>query len=171
MRTSRELVLTSGSLTQLRSCAGPRNAAYRPYFSDPSNQFAPDRRACDPLAFLTRTACAPAALRQQPVERVLPPFLWLDDEPPFLHRRLLPLPQLRVEGVAQRVAEQAEAEHGERDRDAGEDRDPRRGRGVFLGAALQHQAPGGDGLLHAEPEVGEQSLGQDCLADEGGDKA
>src|ERR1700730_14417676 len=137
MRTSRELVLESGSLTQLRSCAGPRNAAYRPYFRHPPNQSAPDRRPCDPLAFLTRTACLPAALRQQLVERVVPPFLWPDDAPPFLHRRLLPLAQLGVEGVAQRVAEQAEAEHGERGRVDGEEREWPRGRGLLLGAAFQ----------------------------------
>src|SRR5437762_7361867 len=34
------------------------------------------------------------------------------------------LAQLRVEDVAQRVAEQIDAEHGQHDREAGEDRDP-----------------------------------------------
>ena len=73
-----------------------------------------------------------------------------------------------VEGVAQRVAEEAEAEDGQRDREAREDRDPRRRRGVFLGAALQHQAPGRDRLLHAEAEIGERSFGEDRLPDKGG---
>jgi hypothetical protein len=40
--------------------------------------------------------------------------------------------QLGVQHVPQRVAEQAEAEDGERDGEAREHRDPRRRRGVFL---------------------------------------
>ncbi len=44
--------------------------------------------------------------------------------------------QFRIQHVPQRVAEQAHAEHRQRDREAREDRDPRRGRGVFLGTSL-----------------------------------
>src|SRR5271168_5593032 len=67
--------------------------------------------------------------------------------------------QFGVEGVTEGVAEEAEAEDGQRDREAREDRYPGGRRGVFLGAALQHQAPGGDRLLDAEAEIGERGLG------------
>jgi hypothetical protein len=43
--------------------------------------------------------------------------------------------QFGVKSVAQRVAEEAEAEDGERDRKARENGDPRRRRGVFLGTS------------------------------------
>ena len=72
--------------------------------------------------------------------------------------------QLRIEPVAQGVAEQVEAEHGERDGDAREDRDPRRALGVFR-PAPQHQAPGRDRLLHAEAEKRQRRLEQDRLSD------
>src|SRR5262252_252385 len=76
--------------------------------------------------------------------------------------------QFWVERVAQCVAEEAEAEDGERNRKTWKDRDPWRGRRVFLGAALQHQPPGRGRLLHAEAEIGERSFGEDRLADKGG---
>src|SRR5713101_5710248 len=66
------------------------------------------------------------------------------------------LAQLGVESIAQGVAEEADAEHGERDGEAREDRDPRRRGSVFLGAPLQHQAPGGGRLLHTEAEIRER---------------
>ena len=56
-----------------------------------------------------------------------------DDQVPRLGSALA---QLRIQHVPQRVAEQAHAEHRQRDREAREDRDPRRGRGVFLGTSL-----------------------------------
>ncbi len=62
----------------------------------------------------------------------------------------LPAAQLRVEGVPQRVAEEAEAEHREADRHAGEEADPRRLLGVGGRGAGQHQAPGRRGLGRAE---------------------
>src|SRR5258708_37287983 len=73
--------------------------------------------------------------------------------------------QLGIQGIAERVAEQAEAEGCERDGETGKDRDPRRRRGGFFGAALQHQAPGRGRLLHAEAEVGQRRLRPDRLAD------
>src|SRR6266852_4952539 len=76
--------------------------------------------------------------------------------------------QLGIQGIAERVAEQTEAENGERDRKTRKDGDPWRRRGVFLGAALQHQAPCRRRLLHAEPKIGQRRLRQDRLADEGG---
>src|SRR5262245_1305706 len=57
--------------------------------------------------------------------------------------------QLWVEPIAQRVAEQVEAEHGERDGNARVDRHPWRALGIFLGTTAQHQAPRGYRLLHA----------------------
>ena len=70
----------------------------------------------------------------------------------------LPRAQLRIELVADGVAEQAEAEHREADGYPGEDRDPRRAFGIFLRATLQHEAPGGRRLLHAEAEIGQRCL-------------
>src|SRR5260370_15796509 len=72
--------------------------------------------------------------------------------------------QLGIQGIAERVAEQAEAEDCERDGETGKDRDPRRRRGVFLGAALQHQAPGPGRLLPPQPALGHHALRQDRLA-------
>src|SRR5579862_9164652 len=68
--------------------------------------------------------------------------------------------QFGVEDVAQRVAEEIDAEDGQHDRQAREDRDPWRGRRVFLGAALQHEAPGRHRPLPAGPEMGEPRLGR-----------
>ena len=59
-------------------------------------------------------------------------------ERPGAHRRLTS-PVLRVEGLAQRLAEQGEAERGEHDRHAGEERQVRRGR---TGTAACRRASG-----------------------------
>ena len=71
------------------------------------------------------------------------------------------LPQLRVERVPERIAEEVEAEHAEADRDAREQRDPRRLLGVRRGGAREHQAPRRRRLRRAEPQVRQGRLGQD----------
>ncbi len=67
-----------------------------------------------------------------------------------------------VEDVAQAVAQQVEGEDGDHDRDAGEDRDPRRG--FEIGAAfVEHVAPGRGGRLGREAQVAERGLDEDRL--------
>src|SRR6266545_3739887 len=61
--------------------------------------------------------------------------------------------QLGIELIANRVPEEIECEHSERDCEAGKDRDPRRALGVFLRAPAQHQPPRRHRLLHTEPEI------------------
>src|SRR6202034_3478550 len=68
--------------------------------------------------------------------------------------------QFRIERVAQAVAEKIEAEHAERDRDAGIERESRRVVENVLGVG-EHLAPGCLRRLGAEAEVGERRLGQD----------
>src|SRR2546425_2864105 len=69
-------------------------------------------------------------------------------------------PQLRVQGVAEPVAEQVDAERGERQRRAGERREPPRD--VQEVAALrQHAAPRWGGRLDPEPEKADRRLGDD----------
>src|SRR5438128_1435916 len=46
-----------------------------------------------------------------------------------------------IEDVAQGVTEQVCAEHGEADRNAGEDHKPRRGADIFGGGFREHAAP------------------------------
>src|SRR5688572_28276672 len=69
-------------------------------------------------------------------------------------RRSLPLrrPEARVERVAQRVAEEVEAEHRERDRDPRRDGEPRRALEELHAGPAEHEAPGGHGLGDAEAE-------------------
>src|SRR5438552_2475203 len=67
---------------------------------------------------------------------------------------------LRVEEVAQPVAQEVETEHGEGDRATGEDGEQWvQGKKVLR--LLQHEPPRGIGGLRAEPEVGEGRFGQD----------
>src|SRR5438552_578417 len=67
---------------------------------------------------------------------------------------------LRVEEVAQPVAQEVETEHGEGDRAAGKDGEQWvQGKKVLR--LLQHEPPRGIGGLRAEPEVGEGRFGQD----------
>src|SRR6185503_18975928 len=72
--------------------------------------------------------------------------------------------QRRVEGVAQAVAEQVEAEHGDEDGQAGEGGDPPR-RGEELAAFHDHVAPAGQRRLGAEAEIAEARLDEDRLAE------
>src|SRR5712692_9564007 len=67
---------------------------------------------------------------------------------------------LRVEQVAQPVAQEVEAEHRESDGATGEDREQWvQGKKVLR--LLQHEPPGGIGRLRAEPEIGQARFGQD----------
>src|SRR5215469_8757502 len=69
-------------------------------------------------------------------------------------------PELRVQGVAQPVAEQVDAERGEREGRTGKRGEPPRD--VQKIAALrQHAAPRGRGRLHAESEETDRRLGDD----------
>src|SRR5215472_14822758 len=77
--------------------------------------------------------------------------------------------QLRVERVAQRVAEEIEGEHGEADGEAGKDGHPRRRLREVHRRAAEHEAPRRGGLLDAEPEKGERGFEEDGLAEERGE--
>src|SRR5438105_11135356 len=70
--------------------------------------------------------------------------------------------QRGVEGVAQAVAEQVEAEHGDEDGQAGEGGDPPR-RGEELAAFHDHVAPARQRRLGAEAEVTQAGLDEDRL--------
>src|SRR5437764_4080100 len=72
----------------------------------------------------------------------LPRFVWKSTRSPSTSSRggLDSATQLRVEGFAERVADQVEAERRDHDRDAGDDREPRRGLEVLV-RARQHRAP------------------------------
>ena len=72
------------------------------------------------------------------------------------HRRSV---QARVEVVAQAVAEQVEPEHGDGDRDAGDDAQPRRDEQQLLGL-LQHPAPRRGRRRGAETEERQGRLGE-----------
>jgi hypothetical protein len=64
-------------------------------------------------------------------------------------------PILRVERVAQAVADEVEAEQRDREEDRGENQQPRRA--FHLGGALgDEDAPAGERLLHAEAEEGQE---------------
>src|SRR5262245_60063925 len=74
--------------------------------------------------------------------------------------RLMSLAQPRVEGVAQAVPGQVEAEDSDHERDAWVDRDP--GRKLHVAAAgAEHCPPGWHRRLGAEPEEAKRRLGQD----------
>jgi hypothetical protein len=74
-------------------------------------------------------------------------------------------PQLGIQRISQRVAEQIEAEHGKADGETREDRHPRRAFGIFLRTPAQHEAPSGRRLLHAQAKVRQGRLDQDRLTD------
>src|SRR5215467_1491806 len=68
--------------------------------------------------------------------------------------------QARVEGVADRVAHEVEADHGDEEGDAGAEDDPR-GLLEVAAAGVDHAAPRGVRGLDAEAEEGQRRLGQD----------
>ena len=68
--------------------------------------------------------------------------------------------QLRVERVAQAVAEQVEAEHGEGDREPRKHCEPRRQIEPGL-RVRQHPSPRDQRRLGAEAEIGERGFGED----------
>src|SRR5262249_49398814 len=59
-------------------------------------------------------------------------------------------PQARIEHITQRVAEEVEGEHGEADRDAGNDRQVRVRLEVARPGAAEHRAPGRRWRQHAQ---------------------
>src|SRR5215213_4361204 len=73
------------------------------------------------------------------------------------HSSLLKLSHLRVEGVAQAVAEEVEGEERQRHRHAGEYQLPGED-GDVLYALLRETPPGGVGRLDAQPEEREERL-------------
>src|SRR5215831_16501179 len=73
--------------------------------------------------------------------------------------------QLGVPRVAERVAEQIEAEHGETDGQARKDREPRRLLHERAAGAAQHEPPGRRGRLGTEPEEAERGLNQNGVAE------
>src|SRR6202030_2144008 len=71
---------------------------------------------------------------------------------------------LGVEGVAQPVADEVEAEQGGGEENGGEHQHP--GRGLHLGSPVgDEHAPARVGLLYAEAEEGQEALDQDDLRD------
>src|SRR3954471_7691263 len=73
------------------------------------------------------------------------------------HLLSLELSHLRVESVAQAVAEEVEGEERQRHRHAGEDELPREDRDVLY-ALLRETPPRGVGRLHAESEERQERL-------------
>ena len=72
--------------------------------------------------------------------------------------------QLGVPGVAQRVAEEVEAQDGQADGQAGKDRQPRRLLHEGAAGAAEHQAPRGRGRLGADAEEAQRGLDEDRVA-------
>src|SRR5262245_6973621 len=96
--------------------------------------------------------------------------MWLSPEirlygmvPPGLG--LSPTPELRIPRVTKRITEEVEAQDGQADRHAGEDRKPRRLLHERTAGARQHQAPGRRGRLRADAEERERRLDQDRVAE------
>ena len=69
-------------------------------------------------------------------------------------------PRVRVGKIAQAVAEEIEAEHQQRDREPGKDRQVRRVEQVRA-AAVQHRPPARRRRLHAEPEKTQRRFADD----------
>src|SRR2546428_666190 len=72
--------------------------------------------------------------------------------------------QARVEGAAQRVAEEVGAQHGDHDGQAGERRDPP-GAADVVAALADHPAPARRGRLHAEAQERQRRLDDDQLGE------
>src|SRR5678815_1799495 len=89
---------------------------------------------------------------------------------PYLRRwaliiALAPGAELGVPGVAQRIAEEVESEHGEADREAREHREPGRLFHERAPRAAQHQAPRRYGRLGPHAEKAQRRLDQDGVAE------
>src|SRR5947207_5298074 len=120
-------------------------------------------------------ACAYAGLPSESAARAAPPPLSrarrlspVGSEPRW--RVVIVVPpvarslDVRIEDVAQAVADQIEREHARHDRDARKHRDPRRG--LEIGPALvQHVPPGWHRRLGREAEVAQRGLDQDRLGE------
>src|SRR3954454_15612914 len=103
------------------------------------------RKACFPLA-----GCASAGKASTPLDRyerfqlvltIIP--LSCSPDATTLHRchECLSVLQARIQDVTQRIAEQIRPEHGEADREPGEDHQPWRGAHIFDRGFRQHPAP------------------------------
>ena len=68
--------------------------------------------------------------------------------------------QTRIEKVTQRVAKKINAEHGDKDAEAGEKRQPPGGADIDARVG-QHGAPGGDVRRHADAEEAQARFGDD----------
>src|SRR5207247_7934851 len=74
-------------------------------------------------------------------------------------------PELRIPRVPKRSTEEVEAQDRQADRQAGEDREPRRLLHEGAAGARQHQAPRRRRRLGADAEEGERRLDQDRVAE------
>src|SRR5262245_5280497 len=98
--------------------------------------------------------------------------MWLSPEirlygmvPPLSGSALPSTPELRIPRVTKRITEEVEAQDGQADGQAGEDREPRRLLHERAAGARQHQAPGRRGRLGADAEERERRLDQDRVAE------
>src|SRR2546426_1618459 len=73
-------------------------------------------------------------------------------------------PELRIPRVPQSITEEVEAQHGQADRQAREDREPRGLLHERAARAAEHQAPGGRGRLSPQPEEAQRCFDQDRVA-------
>src|SRR2546428_2343574 len=79
-------------------------------------------------------------------------------------------PELRIPRVPQRITEEVKAQHGQADRQAREDREPRGLLHERAARAAEHQAPRRGRRLGADAEEGERRLDQNGVAEpDGGD--
>src|SRR5437660_4828720 len=74
-------------------------------------------------------------------------------------------PELRIPRVPKRITEEVEAQHGQADGEAGEDREPRRLLHERPPGARQHQAPRRRRRLRTDPQELERGLDQDRFAE------
>src|SRR6266478_3157522 len=74
-------------------------------------------------------------------------------------------PKLRIPRVPKRITEEVEAQHRQADRQAGEDREPRRLLHEGPAGARQHQAPRGRRRLGPDPQERQGRLDQDRVAE------
>src|SRR5712691_8697872 len=101
---------------------------------------------------LSRSTCPANRL---PKLVIIPGLLWLRYSPQLTSPR-----QPRVEGVADGVAHEVEADHGDEEGDARAEDDPR-GLLEIAAAGVDHAAPRGLRRLDAEAEERQRGFGQD----------
>src|SRR5437660_6735806 len=74
-------------------------------------------------------------------------------------------PELRIPRVPKRITEEVEAQHGQADGEAGEDREPRRLLHEGAAGAREHQAPRRRRRLRADAQERQGRLDQDRVAE------